>query len=72
MNQIEIPYQELSPQTLKGIVEYWILKEGTDYGEQEFSLAEKVDSILGQLKTGKAKIIFHPEDGVCELVKNSR
>ena len=70
MNPLEIPYNELSPQALQGIIEHWILKEGTDYGDQEFSLAEKVESVMKQLKSGKAKIIFHPEEGLCELVKS--
>ncbi|HDL5154992.1 TPA: YheU family protein, partial [Mannheimia haemolytica] len=36
-----IPWQELEESTLHNILDSFILREGTDYGERELSLAEK-------------------------------
>ena len=33
-----IPWQALEPDTLNNLIEYFVLREGTDYGEQEVSL----------------------------------
>ncbi|WP_372881404.1 YheU family protein [Psychromonas sp.] len=53
-----IPYQDLDTDTLQNLVEYFILREGTDYGEQELSLDEKTDKVLRQLKLGDIVIIY--------------
>ena len=55
---MEIPYKELNNDTLVALIESFILREGTDYGENEFSLEEKVQHILEQLEQGKVFISF--------------
>ena len=39
---IEIPFESLTPEALTGVLESFVLREGTDYGEVELSFAEKV------------------------------
>ena len=57
---VVVPHTELAPELLHAVVESYVLREGTDYGEREFSLAEKVAHVLGQLKRGDAHIVFDP------------
>lgn len=66
---VEIPYQELSPAALQGIIEHFVLQEGTDYGPSVHTLAEKVATVRKQLESGKAKIMFHPAEGLCTIVR---
>ena len=58
---IEIPWRSLSPAALTGLVEAFVLQEGTDYGHSEFSLDEKVASVRAQLSSGSAYISFDPD-----------
>ena len=58
---VQIPPDALSQDALRGVVEAFVLREGTDYGEQEFSLEQKVAQVLGQLKRGEAVLWFDPE-----------
>ena len=58
---VEVPYGELPPELLHAVVESFVLREGTDYGEREFSLEDKVAGVIRQLKKGEAKILFDPE-----------
>jgi hypothetical protein len=58
---VEVPYGELSADLLHAVVESFVLREGTDYGEREFSLEDKVARVLLQLKKGEAKIMFDSE-----------
>jgi uncharacterized protein len=58
---VEIPFQQLTNDALLGVIDDFILREGTDYGTQEASLEKKREDILRQLKNGKAKIVFEPE-----------
>lgn len=58
---VEVPYGDLAADLLHAVVESFVLREGTDYGEREFSLEDKVARVLLQLKKGEAKIMFDPE-----------
>jgi uncharacterized protein YheU (UPF0270 family) len=58
---VEVPHGELSADLLHALVESFVLREGTDYGEKEFSLEDKVARVVSQLKRGEAKIVFDPE-----------
>lgn len=53
-----IPHQELAPDTLYSIIESFVLREGTDYGLEEMSLAEKVAQVREQLDTGIAVLVY--------------
>lgn len=65
---IEIPYQELSSDVLKGIIEEFILREGTEYGSAEFSLEQKVAQVKDQLTSGKVVVVFNPQEESCNIV----
>ncbi|MCK3658302.1 hypothetical protein A4G18_06155 [Pasteurellaceae bacterium Pebbles2] len=53
-----IPWQELEEETLVNIVESFILREGTDYGVEELSLAEKTQNLLDQIRQGIAVVVW--------------
>ena len=53
-----IAISDLSQEALYGLVEAFVLREGTDYGELEFSLAQKVNHVIAQLKSGQAQIEY--------------
>jgi uncharacterized protein YheU (UPF0270 family) len=65
---VAVPYAELAPDLLHAVVESYVLREGTDYGEREFSLAEKVAHVIGRLKRGEAQIVFDPETETVSIV----
>lgn len=53
-----VPYQQLAPETLHNIIESFVLQEGTDYGEQEISLEDKVAQIKQQLEQGVVVLVY--------------
>ena len=57
---IEVPASELAPATLQSLIESFVLREGTEYGLHDVSLATKVAQVLQQLKRGEARIVFDP------------
>ena len=57
---VVVPYTELAADLLHAVVESYVLREGTDYGEKEFSLEEKVAHVISRLKRGEARIVFDP------------
>lgn len=65
---VEIPYDQVPPETLQAIVESFILKEGTNYGAEEVSLTTKVAQVLRQIQKGSVKLTFDAETETCFLI----
>ena len=65
---IVIPYRELSADALRGVLESFVLREGTDYGEQVASHETKVLQVMRQLERGTAKIVFDPVTESVDIV----
>jgi len=57
---VEVPYTDLREDLLHAVVESFVLREGTDYGEKELSLEDKAARILIQLQKREAKIVYDP------------
>lgn len=53
-----IPYKQLEPATLDAVLEEYILREGTDYGEQEVSLTAKKAQLLKQLEQNTIVLVY--------------
>ena len=53
-----IPWQDLAPETLDNLIESFVLREGTDYGEHERSLEQKVADVKRQLQNGEVLIVW--------------
>ncbi|MXP66923.1 YheU family protein [Pantoea sp. Nvir] len=53
-----IPWQRLNPDTLTNLIEYFVLREGTDYGEHEQNLTEKVKDVRQQLECGDVVLVW--------------
>jgi len=65
---VVVPYTELAADLLHAVIESYVLREGTDYGEKEFSLEEKVAHVISRLKRGEARIVFDPESETVSIV----
>ena len=65
---IEIPYSELSAEALQGVLESFVLREGTEYGERDYTLDEKVAHVMRQLERKEARILFDPASESVTLV----
>ena len=70
-HHVEIPYSELSEEALRGVVESFVLREGTDYGQRDYSFEEKIAAVMRQLDRGEARIVFDPETGTVSIVTAS-
>ena len=64
---MEIPYERLSEQVLRGIIEEFVLREGTEYGAREYSVDGKVERVLEQLRKKEVVITFDPKDESCSI-----
>jgi uncharacterized protein len=65
---LQIPYQQLSPEALTGLIEEFITREGTEYGPTEVSRESKIAQVLRQLERGSAVILFDSDNSSCNIV----
>ncbi len=69
---IAVPHAELSADALVGVIKAFVLREGTDYGEREFTLEQKIAAVQAQLESGDAQILFDPDSASVDIVKTPR
>ena len=56
-----IPVNRLSAKALQGVIEEFISRSGTDYGEIEASLETNIRQVKAKLKNGSAVLVFDDE-----------
>jgi uncharacterized protein YheU (UPF0270 family) len=65
---VEIPLERLTHEALLGIVDDFILREGTDYGHADVPLDTKRAQVLARLHAGHAVIVFDPRTESCTIL----
>ena len=66
-----IPYTKLSAEALQGVIESFVLREGTEYGTHEISLEQKVAQVMRQLQRNEAQITFDPDTDSIDIIVKS-
>jgi uncharacterized protein YheU (UPF0270 family) len=53
-----IPVEQISKDTLMAIIENFVLREGTEYGQEDVALADKIAQVNAQLTQGTAILVY--------------
>lgn len=53
-----VPYEELSTEALRGLIEEFVTRPGTDTGYTEGSLENNVQMVMMQLKLGDVLVVY--------------
>ena len=69
---VEVPHTELSRDALRGVVESFVLREGTEYGARDVSIDSKVADVMRQLERGEAVILYDPGTDSIDIVVRRR
>ncbi|NQZ19636.1 MAG: YheU family protein [Bdellovibrionales bacterium] len=67
-----VPHSKLSQEALAGLIEEFILREGTDYGTHEYSLDDKKNHVFKQLQGGHINVVFDPNNETTSLLTNEQ
>lgn len=67
-SHIRVPAASLSREAIAGLVEEFITREGTDYGQSEYSLDDKRAAVMRQLERDEIAIVFDFESESTTLV----
>ena len=66
---MKIPHQDLSTEALQSLVEEFVTRDGTDYGDSETSLEQKSRQVIRQLDKGEVVILFDAATESCNIVR---
>jgi len=67
-NFVALPPQRLQADVLQSLLEDFASRDGTDYGEREFTLVEKVARLQHQLQAGELHILYDLDSEQWDLV----
>ncbi len=65
---IDVPYDQLNTETLRNLVEEFVTREWSDLSDSGYSLDDKVEQVLRQLKEKKAKVVFDFTSNTANIV----
>ena len=58
----------MAPDTLSALLAELVTRDGTDYGETEASVEQKVEQVLQQLRSGEACLCYDDATESCNVL----
>jgi len=55
---VEVPYQQIDPETLRRMIQEFVSRDGADWGDAGCTLEDKVEQVLRQLQEKQVKVVF--------------
>jgi len=55
---LDVPYQQIDPETLRRIIQEFVSRDGADWGDTGCTLDDKVEQVLQQLLRMQVKVVF--------------
>ena len=69
---VAVPLERLGADSLRNLLEEYASRDGTDYGERDVSLQQKVQSLHRQLQRGDLLLLYDIDSQQWDLVPNDR
>jgi uncharacterized protein len=65
---LDVPYEKISPDTLRAMIEEFVTREWPELSDSGYTIDEKVEQVIKQLKDRKAKVVFDLTTETCNIV----
>jgi uncharacterized protein YheU (UPF0270 family) len=65
---VEVPWERLDPETLRSLVREFVTREWEELGDVSYTLEQKVEQVLLQLRQKRARLVFDARSGSCNIV----
>ena len=65
---VEVPYQQIDPETLRRMVQEFVSRDGADWGDAGCTLGDKVEQVLHQLQNRQVKVVFDLRSQTANIV----
>jgi uncharacterized protein YheU (UPF0270 family) len=64
---VEVPYERIDADTLRKLIEEFVTREWSSLADDGYSLGDKVERVLEQLKSGKVRVVCDLNSGTVNL-----
>lgn len=64
---MRIPHTSLSKTTLQALIEEFVTRDGTDYGDVEVPLQRRVEMVMALLQARTAVIVYDEDSETCSI-----
>ena len=68
---VEVPYEQLDPETLERLIEEFVTRDETNWGALDSALEKKIAQVMEQLRNKKAKVVFDLASQTANIVPSS-
>jgi len=65
---VEVPYQQIDPETLRRMIQEFVSRDGADWGDAGGALEDKVAQVLQQLERKQVKVVFDLRSQTANIV----
>ncbi|MGD0586009.1 MAG: YheU family protein [Oryzomonas sp.] len=65
---VEIPLERIDPDTLRNLISEFVTREWEETGAISYTLDDKIEQVLRQLREGKARVVFDATSNSCNIV----
>lgn len=69
---IEIPFEQINPDTLLNMIGEFVTREWADPADSGYTLEDKVDQVLRQLKVHAAKVVYDVTTETWNIVASNK
>jgi len=65
---VDVPYDQIDPETLRNMIQEFVTRDGSDWGDPGGTLEDKVAQVLKQLKSKQVKVVFDLKSETANIV----
>ncbi|MHC1698649.1 MAG: YheU family protein [Geobacteraceae bacterium] len=65
---VDVPFEALSPDALRSLIEEFVTREWSELSDSGYSLEDKVEQVLRQLKEKKVKVVFDLTSNTANII----
>jgi uncharacterized protein YheU (UPF0270 family) len=69
---VAVPLQRLQDDVLQALLEEFASRDGTDYGERELTMSQKVDSLRTRLQRAELQILYDADSEQWDLLSREQ
>ena len=68
---VEVPFEQLEQETLERLIEEFVTRDGTNWGDLDGALEKKIGQVMQQLRNKKAKVVFDLTSQTANIIPSS-
>jgi uncharacterized protein YheU (UPF0270 family) len=65
---VEVPYEQLDPETLQNLIQEFVTRDGNGWGEADGAIEDKAAQVMKQLRNRKAKVVYDLKSQTANIV----